>query len=118
MKGQVSIEAFIAVGIILIFFVVSLVILGQINASATSIKTAAADWAACTKIANVVHEVFLQGPGTGIDLNVDADLNITYRAVYLGNVSCDFSAAVQNASLQKGRVRIFNKTGVVVLQNE
>ncbi|MBU0636133.1 hypothetical protein KKE06_03850 [Candidatus Micrarchaeota archaeon] len=117
-KGQVTVETMIMITILLFFFIVSLGILGQINWSQQVLESQAREWNECNRIAGIIQEVFVQGPGTQIQFQSENDLDVSNTFLYVGEMDCGFAAAVQPVSLTSGSILVSNSTGRVILQNE
>lgn len=115
--AQVSLESLLVVSILLVFFIASLGLLAEINLSAQTLKTQAAEWNECMRIAGLVEEVFVQGPGTQVTVPSSMNLAVSSRTIYSTTMACDFTAVVQPVSLLTGTIRISNSNGVVVLEN-
>jgi hypothetical protein len=119
-KAQVSMETLTSIVILFIFFVVSLGLLGEINANAYSLKEKASQWNECTRIARLTEEVFVQGSGTQVEAVFSLPFSVSTHAVYFGGDNgtvCDFTAMVLPASVSSGTIRFSNSNGLVVIQN-
>lgn len=117
-QGQVSVELMVSFVFLGIFFVFSLWLGGEINSSAWTLQERSAEWKECLTISSLVQETFVQGPGTQVKTVSSLPFSVSSRTVYLPALSCDFSAAAEQASLVAGNLVIFNSNGIVVLQNE
>ena len=116
-RGQVTVETMIGIIILLFFFIVSLGVLAQVNWGQHILETQAVEWNECIRIAGLIQEVFIQGPGTQIRVWSAYGLDVSSTFVYVGSVSCGFTAKVEPVSLTAGAVVISNPWGSVELSN-
>lgn len=116
-----SLEAWIAVGIILIFFIATLILVGQIHYSSNLLDAQASQWNECQHLSALMQETFIQGPGTQIRTTVSVPFAVTQNGIVFldaaDSATCTFRIAVQNATLEDGNVLIYNSNGMVVLEN-
>ena len=114
-NGQVSAEMLFSVIVLLLFLIAVFVQNSIVNSSTNLASTAYSNKGQCLKLAFSISEVFSQGNGAGmiIELEKDAVINSTSRQVIVGHEFCSFNAKTNDYSLMVGRVVLENNNWVV-----
>ncbi len=118
--AQISLETLTSILIVFIFFIVSMGLLAEINSNAQFLKEQSSQWNECTKIARLIEEVFVQGPGTQVKAQFSYPFIVSSRSVYMNDpngVTCDFTGMAAPASVSAGTVRFSDTNGWVVVRN-
>lgn len=124
-KSQVSIEFLIAIGFILVIFILLLWLINDRRVEIRKTEQYMEERNLCLKISNLINGVFLNGDGNRVDIEVDYQVQVSNRTMYVGpdKVVCNFIPEdVSNSTnrfflLNKGNIRIRNDNGVVVIKN-
>ncbi|GEM_PF-2907650 len=116
-RGQVEVEAIIAIILIMVFFVaVSLLSLyrkGEVDF--LSRQASALD--DCYKVATTASYFSASQGRDEIFLQVSHDMNIGGQTIYVDGFFCSFYADVETATLLRGTVRVFEEDNVVRFEN-
>ena len=117
MKGQVSIETLIIVGVLLLLFVTVSVTTVLRNIQTDIIADNYAEQNLCKKLSLLISESYAHGPTSEIFVEAYTEVTIEDNEVKVGNNYCEIIGRIQDASLTEGKIRIKNITGVVQLEN-
>ncbi len=114
-RGQVSAEMLFSVIILLIFLIDVFVQNSIVSASTNSVSISYSNKSQCLKLAFSLSEVFSQGPGAKImlELEKDATVHSTTRQVIVGDEFCSFTAKTNDYSLSAGQVILENNNWIV-----
>ncbi|MBS3061940.1 MAG: hypothetical protein J4215_05145 [Candidatus Diapherotrites archaeon] len=118
MRGQISFEGLISVLLILVFLVIAVSSILNIQEYTLFISDSSFDMGNCSRLSELVQEVFIQGPGTQIVVEARADFVLNESSISVNEAYCFFSGIAQPASLSKGMIVLSNRTGVVEVENQ
>ncbi len=117
-RGQASVEVLVAVCLILIFLVMGVSKMLEINSFSDSIASTGMDSGECLRLSQIIQEVFIQGPGTQIVIDSPVPFSVFPSSVEVNHQYCFFSGQAFSGSFSEGTIRIFNKSGVVGIENQ
>lgn len=117
MKGQISIETVIMIGMLLLLFITVSITVVYRNVQTNIISENYDELNLCKEVSMLVSNSYAQGPKTEIFINANLSMEIIGNEVRVGNNYCQIMGKAADANLAVGKIRIKNATGVVQLEN-
>lgn len=116
-KGQIELEAIVAamfaLGVLLLVLIYTSAQKDEIN----SIERLDMEKNQCSQISSIISLMQANKTNDSIDIETANATTATSHTISIGNYYCYFTGNVLDASLSRGKIRIHEKNGAVLLEN-
>src|SRR3989338_4203191 len=116
-KCQVEVEAVAAVGVVLLFFVLGMVLVTIRNNEVNALQEVQFKEAQCRKVSEIIGFLNARQGSQEIFFRLNEDANISQGEVIVGSVFCRHLGSAAEAQLSSGKVKASEVNGAVVLEN-
>ena len=117
MKGQVSIEAVIAVAILLVFFTIIATTQGTHDMQTNLLKEKLQKENECERVAGILSELFAQSGRTQITFQINEDANFSGQIITMGSTTCLSLSKIEDSQTARGFVRAKKVSETVSIEN-
>lgn len=116
-KAQVEIETILAIVFSLIILIAVIAHTIQQQKDVTSLAVLSKEKNQCILLSTIISLTNTNAASENVVVSTELDTTITQNNVFVGNTYCSFSGNAQDTVLSKGKVRVFESEGVVMLEN-
>ncbi len=117
MKGQISVETFLAVGALLLFFVIVSLAANNQNVQSTVIDDRLQEENSCQRIAKIAAALFSTDGDARITTHSNHDVQFLDNLVLTSNTFCNSTAKLIDSNASKGTIELFKDDSGVVVRN-
>jgi len=116
-RGQISAETLVAVGVIFLLFVVILAYNSMVADSSNSIAQSVQNKSNCLKLSQTISKVYSSGEGASTKISIDFNAQIfsTNKIIKIGDESCSFLANTTDKNITPNDYTLENRDWNIII---